>query len=64
MAGAFDYLDDSILAGVIRGVSNLSIRRIWVPPDRFRPLRLTLHFEAPFFLLPRDVRTAGTFLAL
>ena len=29
IAGAFDYLDNSILAAVVRGVSDLSISRAW-----------------------------------
>ena len=37
VVGAFDYLDHSILAAVVRGVSDPSISRAWVPPNRFRP---------------------------
>jgi hypothetical protein len=55
IAGAFDYMDNSILAAVVRGVSDLSIARVWVPPNRFRPMRLRLQIASPVILVPRNV---------
>ena len=42
VVGAFEYLDNSILAAVVRGVSDLSVERVWVPPNRWRPVRSTV----------------------
>ena len=55
VAGSFEYLDSSVLAAVARGVSDLSIARVWVPPNRFRPTRLRLDIASPVILLPRNV---------
>ena len=55
VAGAFDYMDNSVLAAVVRGVSDLSIARVWVQPNRFRPLRLQLHINRPTLFFPRNV---------
>ena len=55
IAGAFEYLDNSILAKVVRGVGDLSIARVWVPPNRFRPMRLKFSIAEPTILLPRNV---------
>ena len=55
IAGAFEYLDESILAKVVRGVSDLSIARVWVPPNRFRPMRLKFAIAQPTILCPRNV---------
>ena len=60
IAGAFDYLDNSILAKVVRGVSDLSIARAWVPPNRFRPMRLSFEIDQPTILFPRNVHALSS----
>ena len=44
-----------ILAAVVRGVSDLSISRVWLPPNRYRPMRLRFHIDQPLLLVPRNV---------
>ena len=39
----------------MRGVSDLSIARAWVPPNRFRPMRLAFNIAEPLILVPRNV---------
>ena len=48
-------MDNSVLAAVVRGVSDLSIARVWVPPNRFRPMLLKLQLDSPVIVLPRNV---------
>ncbi|KAL1503648.1 hypothetical protein AB1Y20_012122 [Prymnesium parvum] len=55
VVGAFEYLDNSILASVVRGVSDLSIERVWVPPNRWKPIRLNFLFTEARLVFPRSM---------
>ena len=46
-----------MLAAVVRGVSDLSVERVWVPPNRWRPVRLNILMEEPRLIFPRNVHT-------
>ena len=54
VVGYFDFLDDSMLAAVLRGTASLLHAPQWAPPSRRRPTKMHLVFDEPLILMPRN----------
>ena len=54
IVGYFDFLDDSMLAAVLRGTASLLHAPQYAPPSRRRPTKMHLVFDDPLLLMPRN----------